>query len=235
MSLSDAIVKQFYSQGYGRVYDEGQPLEIPPRNWSFHIHGLGVEPADALDEASVYPYLRTLRFAFDLQLIWHTPEPREAQYTTHFGDYLVANKMPDCMLSDARSVPESITISAQDFDQDDLGYEIPDDIQVDPPYLGIVEEQIELPISIWDSYKYYSKYVTKEDWGKAYGLRITIEGQDTFIIHTVTDGSDGWLEVFDTQGNFLAAARIDGSGIAWRSQKQVRSYVFGHGFPPELM
>lgn len=71
--------------------------------------------------------------------------------------------------------------------------------------------------------------------GKVYGLRITIEGQDTFIIHTVTAGSDGWLEVFDTQRSFLAAARIDGSGIAWRSQEQVCSYIFGHGFPPELM
>ncbi|MGA7937799.1 MAG: hypothetical protein WCA35_29895 [Kovacikia sp.] len=165
MSLSAATVKQFYSQGYQRVYDEGHPLEIPSRNWSFHIHGLGVEPADALDEATVYPYLRTLRFAFDLELIWHTSEPGDAEYTTHFGDYLVANRMPDCMLSDVRRVPERITI------EDDLEYEIPEDIQIDPTSF-----QVDLPGSIWESYRFYSKNVTGKDWGKAYGLRITIEG-----------------------------------------------------------
>jgi hypothetical protein len=231
MSLSAATVKQFYSQGYRRVYDEGQPLEIPSRTWSFHIHGLGVEPADALDEATVYPYLKTLRFAFDLELIWHTPEPGDAQYTTHFGDYLVTDKMPDCMLSDARRVSERLTISAQDFDQDDLEYEIPEDIQIEPTSL-----QVELPSSVWESYRFYSENVTGKDWGKAYGLRITIEGQDTLIVRTVTDGSDGWLEVFDNEGNYLAAARTDGDGIAWRSQDQVRSYGFGTPkFPPELM
>ncbi|MGA7937798.1 MAG: hypothetical protein WCA35_29890 [Kovacikia sp.] len=42
--------------------------------------------------------------------------------------------------------------------------------------------------------------------------------------------------MFDREGNYLAAARTSGDGIAWRSQDQVRSYVFGTPkFPPELM
>lgn len=104
MSLSAKTVKQFYSQGYRRVYDEGQPLTFPARNWNFHIHGLGVEPAFALNETTIYPYLRTLRFAFDLELIWHTPESGDSLYSTNFGDYLKNYKMPNCMLSDARRI-----------------------------------------------------------------------------------------------------------------------------------
>jgi hypothetical protein len=235
MSISVETVKQFYSQGYHQVYDEGQPLKILPKTWSFHIHGLGIEPADRLDEASTYPYLRTLRFAFDLELIWHTPESRGSQYSTQFADYLIRYDMPYSMLSDARRVSESVAISAQDLDEDDLEFEIPEDAHIDPRFLGIEEEQIELPSSVWESYRFYSENVTKQDWGTAYGLRVTIEGQDTLIVRTTTDGSNGWLEVFDTQGNYLAAARTTSDSIAWRSLGQIRGYVLGGTrFPPEL-
>ena len=91
-----------------------------------------------------------------------------------------------------------------------------------------------LPNSVWESYKFYQE-VEKADWGNAYGLRITIEGQDTLIIHTVTDGADGYLEVFDTQGNNLAAARTFGSAIAWGSISQIRHFLLrGNKYPPEL-
>lgn len=48
----------------------------------------------------------------------------------------------------------------------------------------------QLPNSVWESYKLYYK-AEEGDWGKAYGLKITIEGQGTLIIRTTTDGADG--------------------------------------------
>ena len=120
---------------------------------------------------------------------------------------------------------------------DDLEYEIPENLEIDPRFLDIEDKINELPDSVWESYKFYSKNVSEQDWGNVYRLRITIENQDTLIIRTITDGSDGWLEVFDSQGIYLAAARIsrDGKGIAWRPMNQIREYVLGnHRYPPEL-
>ncbi|MDY7007015.1 MAG: hypothetical protein SWX82_24585 [Cyanobacteriota bacterium] len=92
----------------------------------------------------------------------------------------------------------------------------------------------QLPNSVWKSYKFYNK-AEEGDWGKAYGLRITIEGQDTLIIRTITDGSDGWLEVFDAQGNNLASARTNYNVIAWRPMFKIRQYFLaGNKYPPEL-
>ncbi|GGA10792.1 hypothetical protein [Okeania sp. KiyG1] len=91
----------------------------------------------------------------------------------------------------------------------------------------------QLPNSVWESYKFYNK-AEEGDWGKAYGLRITIEGQDTLIIRTTTDG-DGCLEVFDAQGNNLASARTNYNAIAWRPMFQIRQYFLsGNKYPPEL-
>lgn len=92
----------------------------------------------------------------------------------------------------------------------------------------------QLPNSVWESYKLYNK-AEEGDWGKAYGLRITIEGQDTLIIRTTTDGGDGWLEVFNAQGNNLASARTNYNAIAWRPMFQIRQYFLSENkYPPEL-
>ncbi|KJH73576.1 hypothetical protein [Aliterella atlantica] len=230
MSNFVETIKQFYSQGYKKVYDEGQPLEVARKKWSFHIHGLGVEPAAELDESSINSYIHTLRFDFNLELIWHTPEPRNATYTTNFGDYLVS----DSMLRDDDLVPDRETIREWN---DDLEYEILEDLEIDPRFLGIEDKINQLPDSVWESCRFYSKNISEQDWGNVYTLRITIENQDTLIIRTTTDGSDGWLEVFDSQGVYLAAARIseNGDGIAWRPMHQIREYVLGERrYPPEL-
>lgn len=215
-------IKQFYSQGYQRVYDEGQPLEILQKKWSFHIHGLGIEPAEALDENSVDSYVHTLRFAFNLERMMGND-----------GIHITDVMYDTIMARDDYRVPKEVITESLWESYGCAEYEIPEDI--DLRYVGIEEGIFQLPDSVEESYRFYHKNVTHEDWGNAYKFRITIEGQDTFIIRVTTDGSDGWLEVFDTKGNNLASARTSGIGIAWQPSSQVREYVFGKpSFPPEL-
>lgn len=66
-------------------------------------------------------------------------------------------------------------------------------------------------------------------------MRITIEGQDTLVISTTTDGGDGWLEIFDAQGNNLTSASTNYDAIAWRPMFQIRQYFLaGNKYLPEL-
>jgi hypothetical protein len=224
-TLTSAVVKQFYSQGYEGVYDEGQPLVILPKKWSFHIHGLNIEPADKLDPESIYPYQRILRFDFNLESIWNAPE--ESTHSTYLGDYFAVDEMPNWTIDESLRVSKSTIPSLADINKEDR----------DLPEILLSEEEKNalIPLSVWESYQFYDENVTQQDWGNVYGLRVTIEGKDTFIIRTTTDGSDGWLEVFDGEGNYLASARMDGSNIAWRSSAEIREYVSGDiRFPPEL-
>lgn len=211
-------IKQFYSQGYRKVYDGVNPLAIPARKWSFHIHGLGIPPAHLLDENSLdNPYEYTLRFAFDLELIWHTSQPRNSRYSTEFSDYEIGGFMES---DDSQISPTGI-----EWEEDYLRYQIPDEVEVKPPYLGLKGKVSDIPDSVRESYKFYKQNVSQQDWGMVYGLRITIEGEDTLIIRTIPDGRGGWVEVFDNQGNYLASAITEGKSIIWEPLNQIRGDV----------
>jgi hypothetical protein len=203
MSNFAEMVKQFYSQGYSDVYDEGQSVNIdelrPSQGWSFHVHGLELEAAAELDEeefdsADDYDiWVRHVRFSFYLEGI-----------NVWLPDMQKFDRMPACLFSDQEDDPDA-TVN-------------------------------QVPESVWESYNFYYQNVQKADWGGVWALRVTIEQQDTFAIRVTTDGSDGWLEVFDTLGNNLASARIRGGrSIAWRSSELIRQQVNSKPrFPPEL-
>ncbi|MBD1834790.1 hypothetical protein H6F61_19325 [Cyanobacteria bacterium FACHB-472] len=90
----------------------------------------------------------------------------------------------------------------------------------------------QLPKSFRESWGFYSENVGEADWGSVWAFGVTIEGQDTFAIRVTTDGSDGWLEVFDSQGGNLGAARTDGIRIAWQSVDWIRTHF--PAYPPEI-
>ena len=191
MSNFAETVKHFYSQGYPRVYDRGELLNIEslpifqPR--SFHVHGLALPRVENLNQeefGSVDDYdqwVRQVRFSFHLEgiEIW--------LYDMQNSSALIA------------------------------------------------------PDTFWEAYNFYKNTIEAADIGSVFGLRITIQGEDTLAVRVITDGSDGWLEVFDRLGNNLGAARTlgcrvpPGSGIAWRATNVIREYVRKKPrFPPEL-
>ncbi|RCJ37095.1 hypothetical protein A6769_13405 [Nostoc punctiforme NIES-2108] len=191
MSNFAETVKHFYSQGYPRVYDQGQLLNIESlrifQPTSFHVHGLALPKVENLNQeefGSVDDYdqwVRQVRFSFHL---------------------------------------EGIQIWLYDM-QDSSALIAPD--------------------SFWEAYNFYKNTIEAADIGSVFGLKITIQGEDTLAVRVITDGSHGWLEVFDRLGNNLGAARTlgwrvpPGSGIAWRATNQIREYVRKKPrFPPEL-
>ncbi|MBN4003050.1 hypothetical protein [Nostoc sp. LPT] len=192
MSNFAETVKHFYSQGYPRVYDQGQLLNIESlrifQPTSFHVHGLVLPRVENLNQeefGSVDDYdqwVRQVRFSFHLEGI-------------------------ERWLYDMRK-SSALEIA---------------------------------PDSFWEAYNFYKNTIEAADIGSVFGLRITIQGEDTLAVRVITDGSDGWLEVFDGLGNNLGAARTlgwcvpPGSGIAWRATNVIREYVRKKPrFPPEL-
>ncbi|MDZ7965009.1 MAG: hypothetical protein RM368_08525 [Nostoc sp. DedSLP03] len=191
MSNFAETVKHFYFQGYPRVYDQGQLLNIESLRMfqptSFHVHGLALPRVENLNQeefGSVDDYdkwVRQVRFSFHLEgiEIW--------LYDMQNSSALIA------------------------------------------------------PDSFWEAYNFYKNTIEAADIGSVFGLRITIQGEDTLAVRVITDGSDGWLEVFDRLGNNLGAARTlgcrvpPGSGIAWRATNVIREYIRKKPrFPPEL-
>ncbi|MFN6474789.1 hypothetical protein [Nostoc sp. DedQUE07] len=191
MSNFAETVKHFYSQGYPRVYDQGQLLNIESLRMfqptSFHVHGLALPRVENLNQEEFGcvddydKWVRQVRFSFHLEGI------ERWLYDMQDSSALIA------------------------------------------------------PDSFWEAYNFYKNTIEAADIGSVFGLRITIQGEDTLAVRVITDGSDGWLEVFDRLGNNLGAARTlgcrvpPGSGIAWRATNVIREYVRKKPrFPPEL-
>ena len=88
------------------------------------------------------------------------------------------------------------------------------------------------PENFVKSYRFYSQNVGEADFGSVYNFVVTIERQRIFTTRVTTDGSDGWLEIYDAGGNNLGAARTSCNKIAWRSLDWIRDNF--PVFPPEI-
>jgi hypothetical protein len=90
-----------------------------------------------------------------------------------------------------------------------------------------IQSKSEYPQSIWYSYDFYHENLDEADIGCVYTFGVTIENKKTFAVRSTTDGSHGWLEVFDNDGNIVGAARtlysFKVSKIAWCSPAWIRN------------
>ena len=84
------------------------------------------------------------------------------------------------------------------------------------------------------AYQFYRETVEMEDWGSVRAYRTELEGEAIDIIYVVTDGDDGWLEAYDTQGNLIGAARRYIELLAWGNVEDLRGQVKTFEFPSEL-
>lgn len=93
-----------------------------------------------------------------------------------------------------------------------------------------------LPDAARTAYDFYHKNFAEADIGSTRCFQVPTDSGITLAIRTTTDGDDGYLEVFSTDGEFLGAARTELNVIAWGSQDWLRAQVANHGeFTPEML
>jgi hypothetical protein len=92
----------------------------------------------------------------------------------------------------------------------------------------------DLPPEVRAAYAYYREHVMDADIGWAHVYRVPIQGELTYAVRARTEGDDGWLESYDPDGRFLAAARTYLDLVAWGEPAALRAQVQTGAMPPEL-
>jgi hypothetical protein len=93
------------------------------------------------------------------------------------------------------------------------------------------EARCNISKSILDSYDFYLGNVS--GFGSVQGYKAKIQTHEIFVIRASTVGDDGWLEVFDRDGQNIGAARTLLERISWGEIEIIRSYI-PTGFPADL-
>lgn len=96
------------------------------------------------------------------------------------------------------------------------------------------EQQQGLPNSVLLAFNFYDETVMQQDWGSVQIFQLEIDEQPIYVVDTITDGDDGWLEVYSVQGNLLGAARRYIELLAWKELAEIRDSVAVGSFPTEL-
>ncbi|GAB4459533.1 MAG: hypothetical protein OHK0037_05070 [Elainellaceae cyanobacterium] len=94
-----------------------------------------------------------------------------------------------------------------------------------------------LPANVQAAYDFYHENVMQHDWGSVSVSQMPMEGAPdgaVYAVVTTTDGDDGWLELFDLDGNPLGAARTYLELVSWGDPEVLREQVHTGAFPEEL-
>lgn len=91
-----------------------------------------------------------------------------------------------------------------------------------------------IPTTVQAAHRFYFESVEEADWGNVYLYAVEIAGNRTYAVRVTTDGDDGWLEIFDAQGNLLGAARTYLELLAWEEQNTIRQQVASGEYPLAL-
>jgi hypothetical protein len=89
----------------------------------------------------------------------------------------------------------------------------------------------ELPESVIAAYKYYHA----DSIGYVRVCEILCGDFLTYAICGLTDGDDGWLEIYDTSGTEIAAGRTYIELISWCKIEEIRIQARTSEFPPDLV
>lgn len=87
--------------------------------------------------------------------------------------------------------------------------------------LGFEQEVInnpEIPQNVLDVYDLYLKHGESS----CSISKVKVKECDTYAIRITTDGDDGWLEIFNEQGESLGAARTYLEVISWKEAESLR-------------
>ncbi len=101
------------------------------------------------------------------------------------------------------------------------------------------------PGTIRDSVQFYVEQVENKDFGVVRLYKIPFDAEDLsgleevdelslFVNQVLTDGDDGWIELFDGQGRALGYGRTYIELVAWGLKNTIRELVESGEFPAEL-
>ena len=97
------------------------------------------------------------------------------------------------------------------------------------------ENEPGLPDEVYAAHLFYVKHFNDEDIGGDHVFKFAVNRKDVYAVRTTTDGDDTWVELYDGQGKFLAAARTEVDVVAWGPRDWLRAQVAQTSqFPPEL-
>jgi hypothetical protein len=97
------------------------------------------------------------------------------------------------------------------------------------------EERDRLPVEVREAYDFYWKHFEEADIGSARVYRVPADRKATYAVRVRTDGDDGYVEVYDGKGKFLAAGRTYLEVVAWGTREWLRAQVAQPSeLPPEL-
>ncbi len=102
------------------------------------------------------------------------------------------------------------------------------------PSLSEPENREGMPEAMLTAYDYYREHIVAKDLGSAYGVTLLVGEQITFAVVVTTDGDDGWLEVYDIEGQQLGVARTCFDKVLWGDCAEMRSLVSTSALPAEL-
>lgn len=83
-----------------------------------------------------------------------------------------------------------------------------------------------LPAAVVESYSFYERAVMKRDNGCVDVYRWELEGKPLYLVYCDTDGSDGWVELYDADGTVLGYARTDWDCPVWTAKGVARRRAF---------
>jgi hypothetical protein len=92
-----------------------------------------------------------------------------------------------------------------------------------------------IPEGVREAYAFYCQHVMDRDWGSASAYSVDAAGTKTYAVFVRSDGGDCWLEVFDSDGLLLGAARYDSGVTLWRSRSIIRDKVFSGDLEADLL
>jgi hypothetical protein len=89
----------------------------------------------------------------------------------------------------------------------------------------------EAPQNVLDAYRFYEQAVMEQDWGSVRVYPWELQGTALYVVRCTTDGSDGWVELYDADGTALGCARTDWDCPVWKPRGVIRKAVFGEDDP----
>ena len=126
--------------------------------------------------------------------------------------------------------------ASEDFAKTDIDPAVshPTDRELSPSATKIPRaERDKLPPQVREAHEFYWQKLEHEDIGFARVYQVAADAEQTYAVRAQTDGDDGWLEIYDEHGAFLAAGRTYIELVWWGPRDYIRSLI-GKDMPPEF-